>query len=249
MNIHADKTQENKIQSVANTASKNQGDAKSTLLFADNRPEIVAQRKLQEAANNSSQVKQLRAFQDIANDSMKPKQQQPIQRKAKVDKFGSWWKKGPLVDQEGLDVRGRNANLQIRVAAVFSKKDGNDPGDAEYKQFVKDKWEITAPAHRAGTFAESGWHNDNYSKADDAGEGADPALLRTQDYPGMHHSAQRQDGLLPTDNLIATFSAKQQIIDTSNDNEVIAELDEHTATITGTHPRNYKGVPKKVGGG
>lgn len=170
-----------------------------------------------------------------------------LQRKAKVEKFGSLWKKGPLVDDTNAATQGRNANLHIKVAAVFSNKDGNNPADAEYKQFVKDKWEITNPAHRRRVVAESDWHDDGYSKAADVGGGSDPALLRVQDFPGLHHSAEKQDGLLQTDDLTATFSAKQQIIDTSNDNEVIAELGEHSATITGTHPRAFTGVPARVG--
>jgi len=52
MNAHADKTQENKRQSVANTVSQKQRNGESTFQFVDNRPEKVAQRKLQEMVNN-----------------------------------------------------------------------------------------------------------------------------------------------------------------------------------------------------
>ena len=170
-----------------------------------------------------------------------------VSRKARVEKFGSYWEKGPLVDQQDLDSRGRNANLQIKVAAIFANTDGFNPMDAEYRQFVKDKWEITDPPHRKGVIAQSDWHDDGYSRADDVGQGQDKALLRTQDYPGLHHSTERQDGLLATDVLEATFSAKQQVIDTSNNDEVIAEIDEHEATIQGLHPRAYAGVPARLG--
>lgn len=67
MNTHADKTQENKSQSVANTVSQKQGNGDSTFQFVDNHPEAVAQRKLQEMANNSPRVSQLRSFQVMAN--------------------------------------------------------------------------------------------------------------------------------------------------------------------------------------
>lgn len=50
MNTHANKTQEYKSQSVANTVSQKSG-GKSTFQFVDNRPEAVAQKKLQESAN------------------------------------------------------------------------------------------------------------------------------------------------------------------------------------------------------
>ncbi len=58
MNTHADKTQENKSQSVANELSQKQGSGESTFQFVDNRPEAVAQRKLQEMANNHSAQQQ-----------------------------------------------------------------------------------------------------------------------------------------------------------------------------------------------
>jgi hypothetical protein len=58
MNTHADKRQESKSQSVANAVSQKQNDSKSTFQFVDNRPEAVAQRKLQEMANNYSAQRQ-----------------------------------------------------------------------------------------------------------------------------------------------------------------------------------------------
>ena len=67
MNTHAGKTQENKSQSAANRVSQKQSGDASTFQFVDNRPEGIAQRKHQELANNSPQMKQLRAFQEIAN--------------------------------------------------------------------------------------------------------------------------------------------------------------------------------------
>jgi hypothetical protein len=54
MNTYADKTQENKSQSVANELSQKQS-SKATFQFVDNRPEAVAQRKLQELVKIDSQ--------------------------------------------------------------------------------------------------------------------------------------------------------------------------------------------------
>jgi hypothetical protein len=82
MNTHADKTQENKSQSVANAVYQNQTGCESTFQFVDNRPEAIAQRKLQEMANNSPQVSQLRAFQEIVNKS--PQVKKAIQFKTKT---------------------------------------------------------------------------------------------------------------------------------------------------------------------
>lgn len=67
MNTHADKTQENKNQSVANATSQKQSSGESTFQFFDNRPETIAQRKLQEMANNSTQVSQLKTIQKMAD--------------------------------------------------------------------------------------------------------------------------------------------------------------------------------------
>ena len=82
MNTHADETQENKSQTVTAEASQMQSGGESTFQFVDNRPEAVAQRKLQEMANNSTQVKQLRAFQDMANNSPQAKQTAQLQAMA-----------------------------------------------------------------------------------------------------------------------------------------------------------------------
>jgi hypothetical protein len=80
MNTHADKTQETKKQldSEQNSHKQNGGDA--TFQFVDNRPEAVAQRKLQEIANNSSQVSQLRALHGMVH-NCSSNQQQFIQKK------------------------------------------------------------------------------------------------------------------------------------------------------------------------
>jgi hypothetical protein len=96
MNAHADQTQDKKSKSASNAVSQMQAVGESTFKFADNRPEAIAQMKLQELAENSPQVSQLRAFQDRANnspqfsktaqlqamaDNYSAQQQQPIQKK------------------------------------------------------------------------------------------------------------------------------------------------------------------------
>ncbi len=65
MTSHADKTQENRAQSAASIVSQKMSSGESTFQFIDNRPEAVAQRKLQEMANNSPRVNQLRALQEM----------------------------------------------------------------------------------------------------------------------------------------------------------------------------------------
>jgi hypothetical protein len=63
MNTHADKKKEHKSQSVSNETYQKQSNSESTFQFVDNRPEAVVQRKLQEMADNSTQVRQLKTIQ------------------------------------------------------------------------------------------------------------------------------------------------------------------------------------------
>ena len=80
MNTHVDKIQENKSQSVSVAGSQIRSGGESAFQFVDNRSEAVAQRKLQEIANNSPQAKQAAQFQAMA-DSYSTHQQKPIQKK------------------------------------------------------------------------------------------------------------------------------------------------------------------------
>jgi hypothetical protein len=80
MNTHADKKQENKNQSVASAVSQKQSGGKSTFQFVDNRPEAVAQRKLEKMANNSPQARQAEQLQAMA-DNYSAQHQNAIQKK------------------------------------------------------------------------------------------------------------------------------------------------------------------------
>lgn len=64
MHTHANKIQENKSQSVANAVAQKQSDSGAIFQFIDNRPESIAQRKLQEITNNSYKVSPLRVGQE-----------------------------------------------------------------------------------------------------------------------------------------------------------------------------------------
>lgn len=66
MNTHANKKTESKGRSMVHEGiQKNTGT--SPLQFIDQRPEAIAQNKLQKAANQSPQVMQLKALQEMAN--------------------------------------------------------------------------------------------------------------------------------------------------------------------------------------
>ncbi|WP_343668996.1 M35 family metallo-endopeptidase [Chitinophaga sp.] len=75
MNTHIITTQENKSQSIANTAEKKPAGNAPSFQLADNRPETTLQRKLQEMADNSPQVSRQGTFQHMADT-----QQKTIQR-------------------------------------------------------------------------------------------------------------------------------------------------------------------------
>jgi hypothetical protein len=69
MNTHASKAQENKSQSISTGESQVKSSAESTFQFIDNRPEAVAQKRLQAMLNNSPRAMQAKAHQKMANES------------------------------------------------------------------------------------------------------------------------------------------------------------------------------------
>ena len=78
MSTLANKSQENQSQAVSAESSQVQIGSESSFQFVDNRPETIAQRKLQEMGNNSAQVSQLMVFQEMANKIPKVKQPKNI---------------------------------------------------------------------------------------------------------------------------------------------------------------------------
>jgi len=73
MDTHSHKTQKNKKQAAANNPSLQQGIRDSSFQFIDNRPEAVAQRKLQRVMHTSQKMLQLSALQQMAsNNSRSP---------------------------------------------------------------------------------------------------------------------------------------------------------------------------------
>lgn len=80
MNTYADKTQDNKNQSVTSAVTQNQNSSESSSQFVDKRPEAVTQRKLHELANNSPQQKHVFQLQELANKNY-AQRNNPIQNK------------------------------------------------------------------------------------------------------------------------------------------------------------------------
>ncbi|VAW85201.1 Translation initiation factor 2 (IF-2; GTPase) [hydrothermal vent metagenome] len=77
MKTHADKKQK-----VINHAPQAQRDYRSTSQFEDNRPEAIAQRKLQGTAKSSTPAKQLKSFSANINNSLRARQTVPFQAMA-----------------------------------------------------------------------------------------------------------------------------------------------------------------------
>lgn len=79
MNTHSDKSQDTKNQSVSAAESLKQSGSESALQFEDNRPETLAQRKMQEMADNSPQTKQAAQLQAMV-DNHSTQKLPPIQK-------------------------------------------------------------------------------------------------------------------------------------------------------------------------
>ncbi len=60
MNAHADKTEDNKKATGINSSSKNTRQTKKISIFEDNRPEVIALKKLQQSASRQSKATQLK---------------------------------------------------------------------------------------------------------------------------------------------------------------------------------------------
>jgi hypothetical protein len=110
MHQHADNTPENKSQAIANSLVKQQGDSDSAFYFDSNRTEAVAQRKLQDAINNSSRIQQWKANSEMMNNSAQVKQLRSYQ--AMADNFTAQKKQ---LKQNSLPVFNNTAPIQRKL--------------------------------------------------------------------------------------------------------------------------------------
>ncbi|MFT4757768.1 MAG: hypothetical protein ACI91R_002425 [Vicingaceae bacterium] len=141
MNTHADKTQKNKSQTVTAEASQMQSAGESTFQFVDNRPESVAQRKLQEMANSSPQVSQLRAFQDMANNS--PKVKQTAQLQSMADNSSS--------QQQPIQKKENNTGLPDNLKTGMENLSGMSLDDVKVHHNSDKPAQLQAHAYAQGT--------------------------------------------------------------------------------------------------
>jgi hypothetical protein len=154
MNTQADKTPENKSQSLANGHALHQNSDEGTFQFVDKRPEALAQRKLQEIANNSSKIRQLKATQDNINNSIQAKQIHQLQQK--VVQLAS--KKGP---------DGSN----IEVAEV----------DNYLPNFI-DNGDLSRKMYRRNAGITEGWNDTDLFYADGEGDLVQMTIKMVNDY-------------------------------------------------------------------
>ena len=120
MNTHADKSSENKSQALANSLPKLKSNNKSAFQFGNNRPETVAQRKLQEAFNTNARVKQLKAYQEMANNSSQVKQATQLQAMANNCSAPH---QNPIQKKENNTGLSDNLKSEIENPSGYSKDD------------------------------------------------------------------------------------------------------------------------------
>jgi hypothetical protein len=116
MHTHADKIQENKSHSVANAVSQKHIGGESAFQFVDNRPEAIAQRKLQDIAINSHQVMRLKAMQEMVNSTP----QHTIQRRLIIG--------GTKITQDSVPIHGLPSVVNDVYRQMLSN--GQVTGDA-----------------------------------------------------------------------------------------------------------------------
>lgn len=137
-----EKPKENKSSAVANNVGQKKNNAKQGFGLVDNRPEAVAQRKLQEKANNSSQVSQLRAFQNMANNS--PRTKQTAQLQSKADNHSSQ-------QQQPIQKKENNTGLPDNLKTGMENLSGMSLDDVKVHRNSDRPAQFQAHAYAQGT--------------------------------------------------------------------------------------------------
>ncbi|HKA56568.1 MAG TPA: hypothetical protein VKJ47_23225, partial [Candidatus Binatia bacterium] len=165
-----------------------------------------------------------------------PPANQPPAKKAGVDTFSVTWKKEPASG-------ATTAQFRIDFRATFKNDATHDPALADFRQNAFHHLEITAGPHKDLPVEDNGpLHDDGYSRADDVNSNpSNGTLFEGYDNPGTKIGSLDKDDVLNY-----SFTAEQMIIDTSDNNKVIAKKGPHTGTITGKDPRHCTGVPKSL---
>lgn len=142
MYTHADQTQENKSQAVSVMDSQIQSGGESTFQFVDNRPEAVAQRKLQEMANNSPRTMQLKAIQEMVNNSYQAKQTAQLQTMANNHS---------TQQQQPIQKKENNAGLPDNLKTGMENLSGMSLDDVRVHRNSDKPAQLQAHAYAQGT--------------------------------------------------------------------------------------------------
>ena len=142
MNTRADKTQENKSRSVTNEFRQKQRGGEPTFQFVDNRPETIAQRKLQEMANNCSRVKQLKAIQKMANNN--PQTKKAAQLQAITDNYTAG-------QQKTIQKKEKKTGLPDNLKSGVENLSGYSMDDVKVHYNSEKPAQLNAHAYAQGT--------------------------------------------------------------------------------------------------
>jgi hypothetical protein len=134
MHTHVDKIQENKKQSASAADNQLRSGSESTFQFVDNRSKAIAQRKLQDMANNSPQVSQQTALQQMADN--RPQAKQAAQLKTKSNLNTSM----PIQRQVELAESKKKYSKEDAVTNLQeSRKEGINPVTASWIGYILTK--------------------------------------------------------------------------------------------------------------
>ena len=138
MNTHADKKPKNKSQSVANAVSQKKRGSESPFQFVDNRPDAIAQRKLQEKTNYGPQANQLRVLQEISNNNPQTNHTAVLQTKfqpAIIDRNAHLRNKGDWSTSIGPRI-GKGSEILVDNDVGKSEKQSRTIGSTTWKPAV-----------------------------------------------------------------------------------------------------------------
>ena len=157
MKTEIEKKQKNKTSLTTDKTTQRQSNKKSVIPFADNRPEVITQRKLQETANNHHNTHQLDSIQRMANESLQQKNSieskqdnasEPIQLKKLKTSGGVWEDKEYRAAQNGdPGVNDMSIMNGVRIKMDFTPEHPAESEVIGISQVVKS--EQKAPSHPA----------------------------------------------------------------------------------------------------
>ncbi len=142
MNTHAARTHEDQRQSASGGGSRTHGDSGPVSQLVDNRPEAIAQRRLQEQANNRMALKQLKGMKEASANAM------PAGQAAQLvlsDEEVREWSSQPADDYADLEEAERN---QINAYKIQLAKDRAQQAKEKKKQ---EEWAAALKSKKVGT--------------------------------------------------------------------------------------------------